>query len=147
MLESSHSQWVRGYFMDIWRWRWYSRGIRFGYARWALHVLATGRHRHYFPGQRVTTCTICIPDKQEMGSYLSVHKEKDAGRSEFRQVQTSVADAIRRTWRRMKHQKMKGADRLQRKVNAEISINLWLVRNRIISIPLIQRTLILSDGQ
>lgn len=29
-----------------------------------LSVLDTGRHRYYSPGEKVTTCTICVPEEQ-----------------------------------------------------------------------------------
>jgi hypothetical protein len=57
-------KWIRGYFMDI------RDGDDIhvvhvsGKSGGVLHVLATGRHRYYSPGQRVTTCTICVPEEQ-----------------------------------------------------------------------------------
>jgi hypothetical protein len=58
-------RWVKGYFMDIKQGDvihvYHARGLKIGAA---LTVLATGRHKYYGPGRRVTTCTICVPEEQ-----------------------------------------------------------------------------------
>ena len=64
MLIVHQPSWVRGYFIDIkdgddihvWHVSGSSGGV--------LRVLSTGRHRYYSPGQKVTTCTICVPEEQ-----------------------------------------------------------------------------------
>jgi hypothetical protein len=64
MLIVHQPSWVRGYFLDI---RdgddihvWHVSGTSGG----VLRVLSTGRHRYYSPGQKVTTCTVCVPEEQ-----------------------------------------------------------------------------------
>jgi hypothetical protein len=64
MLIVHQPSWVRGHFLDI---RdgddihvWHVSGTAGG----VLRVLSTGRHRYYSPGQRVTTCTVCVPEEQ-----------------------------------------------------------------------------------
>ena len=64
MLIVHQPSWVRGQFLDI---RdgddihvWHVAGRAGG----VLRVLSTGRHRYYSPGQRVTTCTVCVPEEQ-----------------------------------------------------------------------------------
>lgn len=64
MLIVHQPSWVRGYFIDI---RdgddihvWHVSGTSGG----VLRVLSTGRHRYYSPGQKVTTCTVCVPEEQ-----------------------------------------------------------------------------------
>ena len=56
--------WVRGQFLDIKDGddihAWHVSGRAGG----VLRVLSTGRHRYYSPGQRVTTCTVCVPEEQ-----------------------------------------------------------------------------------
>ena len=56
--------WVRGQFLDINDGdvvhAWHVSGKTGG----VLTVLSTGRHRYYSPGQRVTTCTICVPEEE-----------------------------------------------------------------------------------
>jgi hypothetical protein len=64
MLIVHQPSWVRGQFLDIkdgdeihvWHVAGKSGGV--------LRVLSTGRHRYYSPGQRVTTCTVCVPEEQ-----------------------------------------------------------------------------------
>ena len=57
-------KYVRGYFLDI------KDGDDIhvchvnGKLGRRLRVLATGRHKYYPPGRRVTTCTICVPEEQ-----------------------------------------------------------------------------------
>ena len=57
-------KWVRGYFMDIAEGDTIHAVHVSGKAGGVLSVLATSRHRYYSPGQRVTTCTICVPEEQ-----------------------------------------------------------------------------------
>ena len=64
MLILHQPSWVRGQCLDI---RdgddihvWHVAGTAGG----VLRVLSTGRHRYYSPGQRVTTCTVCVPEEQ-----------------------------------------------------------------------------------
>ena len=64
MLIVHQPNWVRGQFLEI---RdgddihaWHVSGKTGG----VLHVLSTGRHRYYAPGQKVTTCTVCVPKEQ-----------------------------------------------------------------------------------
>ena len=64
MLIVHQPSWVRGGFLDI---RdgddihvWHVSGTVGG----VLRVLSTGRHRYYSPGQKVTTCTVCVPEEQ-----------------------------------------------------------------------------------
>ena len=58
-------RWVKGYFMDIKQGDvihvYHAKGLKIGAA---LTVLATGRHKYYGSGRRVTTCTICVPEEQ-----------------------------------------------------------------------------------
>jgi hypothetical protein len=58
-------KWVKGFFMDIKQGDtihvYHARGKKIGAA---LTVLATGRHKYYGSGRRVTTCTICVPEVQ-----------------------------------------------------------------------------------
>ena len=58
-------KWVKGFFMDIKQGDtihvYHARGKKVGAA---LTVLATGRHKYYGSGRRVTTCTICVPEDQ-----------------------------------------------------------------------------------
>lgn len=64
MLIVHQPSWVRGQFLDIkdgddihaWHVAGRSGGV--------LRVLSTGRHRYYSPGQKVTTCTVCVPEEQ-----------------------------------------------------------------------------------
>ena len=57
-------KWVRGYFLDI------RQGDTLhvyhvnGKTGGQLYVLATGRHRYYKPGSKVSTCTVCVPEDQ-----------------------------------------------------------------------------------
>ena len=64
MLIVHQPSWVRGAFLDM---RdgddihvWHVAGTAGG----VLRVLSTGRHRYYSPGQKVTTCTVCVPEEQ-----------------------------------------------------------------------------------
>lgn len=64
MLIVHQPSWVRGQFLDI---RdgddihvWHVAGKVGG----VLSVLSTGRHRYYSPGQKVATCTVCVPEEQ-----------------------------------------------------------------------------------
>ena len=57
-------KWVRGYFMDIKQGDVIHVYSIDGKAGGRLNVLATGRHKYYAPGRRVTTCTICVPEEQ-----------------------------------------------------------------------------------
>ena len=57
-------KWVRGYFLDMRQGdtlHVYSADGRTG---GRLTVLATGRHRYYKPGSKVSTCTVCVPEDQ-----------------------------------------------------------------------------------
>ena len=58
-------RYVKGYFMDIKQGDvihvYHAQGLKVG---GALTVLATGRHKYYNPGRKVTTCTICVPEEQ-----------------------------------------------------------------------------------
>lgn len=58
-------KWIRGYFLDIQQGDtlhvYHAKGRKVG---GVLTVLATGRHRYYAPGRRVTTCTVCVPEEQ-----------------------------------------------------------------------------------
>lgn len=58
-------KWVKGFFMDIKQGDtihvYHAKGKKVGAA---LTVLATGRHKYYGSGRRVTTCTICVPEDQ-----------------------------------------------------------------------------------
>lgn len=64
MLIVHQPSWVRGNFLDIKDGDdihvWHVSGTSGG----VLRVLSTGRHRYYSPGQKVTTCTICVPEEQ-----------------------------------------------------------------------------------
>ena len=57
-------RYVRGYFLDI------KQGDTLpvyhvnGKVGGRLTVLATGRHKYYAPGRKVTTCTVCVPEEQ-----------------------------------------------------------------------------------
>jgi hypothetical protein len=57
-------KWIRGYFMDINDGDVIHAVNVTGKGGGVLRVLATGRHRYYSPGQRVTTCTVCVPEEQ-----------------------------------------------------------------------------------
>ena len=65
MLVAHVPRWVKGYFMDIKQGDvihvYHAKGLKIGAA---LTVLATGRHKYYGSGRRVTTCTICVPEEQ-----------------------------------------------------------------------------------
>ena len=51
-----------GYFMDIKDGdRIRIKGLK---STGVVTVLTTGRHRYYSPGQKITTCTICVPEEQ-----------------------------------------------------------------------------------
>lgn len=64
MLIVHQPSWVRGQFLDIKDGDdihvWHVTGRAGG----VLRVLSTGRHRYYSPGQKVTTCTVCVPEEQ-----------------------------------------------------------------------------------
>ena len=64
MLIVHQPSWVRGQFLDIKDGDdihvWHVAGRAGG----VLRVLSAGRHRYYSPGQRVTTCTVCVPEEQ-----------------------------------------------------------------------------------
>ena len=64
MLIVHQPSWVRGGFLDIKDGDdihvWHVSGSTGG----VLRVLSTGRHRYYSPGQKVTTCTVCVPEEQ-----------------------------------------------------------------------------------
>lgn len=64
MLIVHQPSWVRGHFLDIKDGDeihvWHVSGTTGG----VLRVLSTGRHRYYSPGQKVTTCTICVSEEQ-----------------------------------------------------------------------------------
>lgn len=56
--------WIKGYFMDIQQGDVIHVYSVDGKVGGRLNVLATGRHKYYPPGRRVTTCTICVPEDQ-----------------------------------------------------------------------------------
>lgn len=64
MLIVHQPPWVRGQFLDIKDGDdihvWHVAGTSGG----VLRVLWTGRHRYYSPGQKVTTCTVCVREEQ-----------------------------------------------------------------------------------
>ncbi len=57
-------RWVRGYWLDIRQGDTLHVNRADGRAGGVLTVLATGRHKYYSPGRRVTTCTVLVPEEQ-----------------------------------------------------------------------------------